>query len=109
MDEFDTIVEIISEFLGEPKKVYENTWVNNISSAGIHLASVAGGQADVFIGPKQKARELGAGYLLVNEGGGIVTDFNGEEIGNKEFNFNKTYKIIASGTKELGEKIMHLI
>jgi hypothetical protein len=22
MDEFDTIVEIISEFLGEPKKVY---------------------------------------------------------------------------------------
>ena len=23
MDEFDTIVEIISEFLGEPKKVYE--------------------------------------------------------------------------------------
>jgi DNA primase len=25
MDEFDTIVEIISEFLGEPKKVYENT------------------------------------------------------------------------------------
>ena len=24
MDEFDDVVEIISEFLGEPKKVYEN-------------------------------------------------------------------------------------
>jgi len=93
--------EELERFVG----IYENTWPHNVSSAGIHLAMIASGHADVYVSPRQKSHELGAGYRLIKEAGGVVIDFNGNPLGQQEFDFNKTYEIIAAGTQELAEKV----
>jgi myo-inositol-1(or 4)-monophosphatase len=93
--------EDVSRFLN----IYASSWVRNISSAGFHLAGVSSGNFDAYLLSKQKAHELGAGYLLVKEAGGVVIDFEGNSVGEKEFDFNKTYPIIAAATPELAEKL----
>lgn len=95
----------ISRFLD----IYANSWVRNVSSAGFHLAGVASGNFDAYICGIQKAHELGAGYLLIKEAGGVIIDFNGNPIGEKDFDFNKTYQIIAASTLELAEKLREKI
>jgi myo-inositol-1(or 4)-monophosphatase len=95
----------VSRFLD----VYANSWVRNVSSAGFHLAGVASGNFDAYLLSIQKAHELGAGYLMIKEAGGVVIDFNGNPIGKQEFDFNKTYPIIAAATPELAEEIRRKI
>lgn len=95
----------VSRFLD----IYANSWVRNVSSAGFHLAGVASGNFDAYILSIQKAHELGAGYLLVKEAGGVVINFDGNSIGEQEFNFNRTYSIIAAATPELAERLIEKI
>jgi myo-inositol-1(or 4)-monophosphatase len=95
----------VSRFLG----IYASNWVRNVSSAGFHLASVASGNFDAYICSIQKAHELGAGYLLVKEAGGVVIDFNGNSIEEQDFEFNRLYPIIAAATPELAEKLREKI
>jgi myo-inositol-1(or 4)-monophosphatase len=87
------------------KDIYSSTWAHNVSSAGFHLAGVASGHFDAFVGPVQKAHELGAGYLLVKEAGGEIIDFYLRPINNLDFNFNSLYEIIAAATFELAGKL----
>ena len=89
--------------------IYKSTWPHNISSAGIHLAGVASGHFDAAILPIQKAHELGAGYLLVNEAGRYISDFKGDSLDDQIFNFNKAYEIVAADTREMGEKLLKRI
>ena len=91
------------------KGIYSSTWAHNVSSAGFHLAGVASGHFDSFVGPVQKAHELGAGYLLVKEAGGEMIGFNGNSIDNLDFNFNSLYQIIAVATPELAEGLLSKI
>ncbi len=90
-------------------EIYNSSWPHNVSSAGFHLAGVSSGHFDAFIGPLQKAHELGAGNLLVKEAGGVVIDFNGRPIDEEDFDFNKTYPIIAAATPKLAERLRRLI
>ncbi len=89
-------------------QLYQKSWVTNISSAGVHLASVSSGNysgTDFYVCWKQKPEELVSGILLVENAGGIVTDFEGNALRNKPYDFNARYETIAAATPELAEEI----
>ena len=89
-------------------KLYQKSWVTNISSAGVHLASVSSGSfsgTDFYVCWKQKPEELVSGILLIENAGGIVTDFDGNPLREKPYDFNARYETIAAATPELAEEI----
>ncbi|MEO5646790.1 MAG: inositol monophosphatase family protein [Chitinophagaceae bacterium] len=53
--------------------------VRRLGSAAIDLCWVAAGRFDGFYEHKLQAWDSAAGYLIVKEAGGKVTDFNGDE------------------------------
>jgi myo-inositol-1(or 4)-monophosphatase len=53
--------------------------VRRLGSAAIDLCWVAAGRFDGFYEHKLEAWDSAAGYLMVEEAGGSVTDFNGEK------------------------------
>jgi len=83
-------------------------WPRNISCAGVHLAGVASGSYsgwDGFLCMIQKPEELAAGYLLIKEAGGYLSDAQGNSFDMEKFDWNKKYEIIAAATSELGKGI----
>ncbi len=89
-------------------QLYQRAWITNISSAGVHLASVSSGSfsgTDFYVCWKQKPEELVSGILLVENAGGIVTDFEGNPLREKPYDFNARYETIAAATPELAEEI----
>ncbi|GAB1575256.1 inositol monophosphatase family protein [Bordetella petrii] len=56
-----------------------STGVRRLGSTVLDLAYVAAGRLDGFCGVKLKAWDLAAGSLLVQEAGGLVADFDGEQ------------------------------
>ena len=73
LDEPNGPLEVFSRFIrkGVP--------VRRLGSAAIDLAWVAAGRFDGFYEHKLQAWDSAAGFLMVQEAGGIVTHFNGEE------------------------------
>jgi myo-inositol-1(or 4)-monophosphatase len=53
--------------------------VRYTGSAALELAYVASGRLDAFIGFGLKPWDIAAGYLLIQEAGGIISDFDGGE------------------------------
>ena len=53
--------------------------MRKIGSTALHLAYVAAGLIDAFTHSDQKIWDLAAGSLLVEESGGLITDYNGRE------------------------------
>ncbi len=92
----------ISKFL----KIYPKSWVKDFGSAALHLAGVSSGLFDAYLSPSQKAHELGAGYLLIKEAGGHITDWDGKKLDKVKYNFNAKYPIITASTKQLGKTII---
>lgn len=73
----------------------------NFGCAGIHMAGVASGSVsgwDGYCCMIQKPEERLSGNLLIPEAGGVV-------LGDPNFNWNRTYEIIAGATTELAEEI----
>jgi myo-inositol-1(or 4)-monophosphatase len=87
-------------------KHYIDFWVKDFGCTGMHLAGISSGMFDVFVNASIKSYEVGAGYLLITEAGGLITDFEGNELKNKQYEFNKTYQFIAAGNKELLKEIL---
>ncbi len=92
----------ISKFL----KIYPEAWIKDFGSAALHLAGVSSGLFDAYISPSQKAHELGAGYLLIKEAGGFLTDFNCNNLDKRRYEFDAKYPIIAASTPELGKVLL---
>ncbi len=90
-------------------KVYPESWVKDFGSAALHLAGVSSGLFDAYISPSQKAHELGAGYLLIKEAGGFLSDKKGNKLDNLKYDFDAKYSIVAASTKELGEILLSKI
>lgn len=86
--------------------IYPKCWVRDYGAAALHLAGVSNGVFDAYLTSVQKAHELGAGYLLIKEAGGHISDWNLKPLDKVEYDFNAKYKIIAAATKELGSKIL---
>lgn len=90
-------------------KLYEKYWVKDFGSSAFHLALVAAGFAEVYVNIAHKAHELGAGYLLVKESGGAVVDFSGRDLGEKRFDFNARYGIVAARSASLTSAILRQV
>ena len=84
----------------------ERGWLRNPGSAAYEMALVASGQADAFICDRQKAHELGSAYLLVAEAGGYVCDFEGQDLADRDYQFNSQTPVIVASTRDLALEIV---
>lgn len=76
--------ELVPEFLGLLSKVLMNCrGVRRLGSAAIDLAYVAAGRFDGFFEMGLNPWDAAAGKLLIEEAGGIVSDFNAQPINDK--------------------------
>ena len=94
------------EYITTLFKHYPELWIKDFSCTGMHLVGISSGMFDVFVNPSIPSYEVGAGYLLIKEAGGLITDFEGNELKNETYAFNKTYKFIAAGNKDLLKEIL---
>jgi myo-inositol-1(or 4)-monophosphatase len=70
----------LSRYMNLMKYFIENSHgVRRLGSAAVDLAYVAAGRFEAFYEYNLKPWDLAAGSLIVQEAGGLVTDFSGEE------------------------------
>lgn len=85
-------------------------YLRNPGSAAYEMALVASGHVDAFICDRQKSHELGTAYRLVTETDrGFVCDFEGNELGEREYNFDSQVPAILAATRELALDISQRI
>ena len=91
--------------------IFEKAWVKDVSTSALQLAGVACGMFDAFIHPRHKKDELPAGYLLIKEAGGCITDFSGKPLDDKQYVYDADVRtdIVAAATPELNETLRSLI
>lgn len=69
---------VLDDILNRLRRVLPTTQgLRRLGSAALDLAYVASGRVDVFYEAGLKPWDMAAGWLLVEEAGGIVSDFNG--------------------------------
>ncbi len=69
-------------YMGQLRRVMEATsGVRRPGAAALDLAAVAAGAFDGFWEQRLSAWDIAAGILLVREAGGLVTDFEGRDLG----------------------------
>ena len=83
------------------KLIHETIDVRNFGSAIYHLLLVACGKADGFVIMSTHEWDVAAGFLLVEEAGGKITDLNG-----KKYKLNG-HKFIISN-RRIGDKLLAL-
>lgn len=84
------------------KLVHQTIDVRNFGSAVYHLLLVACGKSDGFVVHTTNEWDVAAGFLLVEEANGKITDLNG-----KKWNFNNRKYIISNG--KIHDNILRLI
>ncbi len=76
-----------------------------LGSTALDMALLAQGVISVFVTPSpSRSFDFAAGYLLIKEAGGIVTDLKGRELDNVQIGIEKVSPILASANKRLHEK-----
>lgn len=109
--------------LGKASEIAENAWrypCKDHGCQGIHFGWISDGTVDFFItGGKSfmpekdgnTAEEVGPMYLLVKESGGAVTDWKGQDIGDRliAMKEKKNHNIIAAASQELAEEVAEQI
>ena len=79
-----------------------HAFVRCYGSAALHLAGVASGMFDAYIASGQKAHELGAGYLLIQEVGGFIGSLPyGKTIDHEPYLFDAIYPTVAAISEEV--------
>jgi myo-inositol-1(or 4)-monophosphatase len=72
----------LDEYLGEFARVTAGvSGIRRAGSAAVDLADVAAGRFDGFWEQRLSAWDIAAGIVLIREAGGIVTDYEGRDIG----------------------------
>ena len=79
-------------------------------STALDLAFLAQGAVSTFIVPvPSRSFDFAAGYLLIKEAGGIITDTEGHEIDHIEAGINRSTPLLASGNKMLHKKALEIL
>lgn len=84
-------------------------YLRNPGASAYEMTFVADGAVDLYISNQQKNHELGTAYLLIKEAGGTVIDFDGNDIGKRDYEFNSQTPVIAAATLELAEDTLRRI
>jgi|SRR3989344_1881523 len=77
----------------------------DVLSSGVTFVLVAQ-HGSAYIGGRNKAHELGAGYLFMKEVGGTILDFQGRDIGPDNYDFNESKSMIAAVTPSIAQEIL---
>lgn len=77
----------------------------DVLSSGIAFAMVAQ-HGVAYVGGRNKAHELGAGYLFMKETGGTILDFNGEDIEPHPYIFDESKSMIAAVSLGIAQEIL---
>jgi myo-inositol-1(or 4)-monophosphatase len=81
-----------------------------LGSVAIDMALLARGSVSMFVNPTpSRSFDFAAGYLLITEAGGIVTDLEGGSIESTYAGMEKTPPLLASGNAELHEKVLEVL
>lgn len=79
-------------------------------STALDMAFLAQGAVSVFIVPSlSRSFDFAAGYLLVKEAGGIVTDLNGEKIDNIKTGVKRAAPLLAAANEDLHGKALEML
>jgi myo-inositol-1(or 4)-monophosphatase len=79
-------------------------------SLALDLAYVAYGAISVFAGPaRARIFDFAAGYLLVKEAGGVITDIEGNHIGDVRISMHDRISLLAAGNRKLHENALGLL
>lgn len=91
-------------------------WLGDFRSTAVHLALVACGSVDIFVAgdncyiptKKETGEEIGPGYLLVKEAGGVMLDWNGNDLGRERIGLHekKTFHVVVAATEKLGKEFV---
>ncbi len=84
-------------------------WLRSPGSAAYEMASVASGVGDGFICGTQKQHELGAGMLLVQGAGGVVTDFDGRSLAGRTFDFTTQIPVVMGRTPRIHRDLLESV
>ena len=84
-------------------------YIRTPGAAGYELALVASGSVDAFISTDQKCDVLGAAYRLITAAGGVVVDFDGNDLASRTYGFRDQIPIVAAATRELATEILERI
>lgn len=81
-----------------------------LGSTALDLAYLANGAISVFVTPApSRSFDFAAGWLIVKEANGIITDIWGNDIETKEIGLKKSTSILASGNEKLHKKALEII
>lgn len=79
-------------------------------STALDMAFLAQGAVSMFITPSlSRSFDFVAGYLLVKEAGGIVTDIDGNNIDTFEIGLKKLTPLLASGNERLHDRALEVL
>lgn len=84
-------------------------WLRSPGSAAYEMASVASGQAVAQICGTQKQHELGAGYALVLGAGGVGVDWDGNDLGERVYDFTTQTPCILAANQRIADQILGLL
>ncbi len=84
--------------------------IRHFGANALELCYVANGLTDAFVDIRGKLRttDVAAGFLIINEAGGIVTSPENQAL-NVELDPKQTLSFIASGNMQIHEKILSLV
>lgn len=78
-----------------------------LGSIAVDMALLAQGAVSLFLNPApSRSFDFAAGYLLVREAGGIVTDLTGEDIGDVKAGVEKSVTLLASCNEGIHSKAL---
>lgn len=86
--------------------LYPEVWVKDYGSAALHLVGISSGLFDAYLAAGQKAHELGAGCLLIEEAGGCLTDWSGASLTGIPYDFGGRYPVVAAGNAGLHRALL---
>lgn len=81
-----------------------------LGSTALDMALLARGTVSMFITPApSRSFDFAAGYLLVREAGGIITDLYGKKIDRTPVGLEKASPLLASGNEKLHRKALEVL
>jgi len=81
-----------------------------LGSTALDMAFLSQGAISVFITPApSRSFDFAAGYLLVKEAGGIITDINGKDLNDIQIGVKRASPLLASGNEELHKRALEVL
>lgn len=81
-----------------------------LGSTALDMSLLAKGAISMFITPvPSRSFDFAAGYLLIKEAGGIITDLKGREVDDTPVGIEKASPLLASGNERLHKKALEVL